>query len=157
MLEIFMKHLCCWWLLVNKSSLILVTPWTEHHQAPLSLGFSRQEYWSGEPFSSLGDLPNPGIEFTSPELAGEFLTMSHQGSPHGILNFFLLSTYDFLPCQCKNYSLSYEWKLTFSILSFDIQKQICILLHTHTQNPTPFTHIFSSVQSLSRVQLFATP
>ena len=45
-----MKHLCCWWLLVNKSSLILVTPGTEHHQAPLSLGFSRQEYWSGLQF-----------------------------------------------------------------------------------------------------------
>ena len=39
-----------------------VTPWTVAHQTPLSLGFPRQEYWSGLPFSSPGDLPNPGIE-----------------------------------------------------------------------------------------------
>ena len=38
------------------------TPWTVAHQAPLSMGFSRQEYWSGLPFPSPGDLPNPGIE-----------------------------------------------------------------------------------------------
>ena len=42
----------------------LVTPWTVAHQAPLSMGFSRQEYWSGLTFSSLGDLPDPGIELT---------------------------------------------------------------------------------------------
>ena len=42
------------------------SPWTAAHQAPLSLGFSRQEYWSGEPFSSPGDLPNPGIKPGSP-------------------------------------------------------------------------------------------
>ena len=42
------------------------TLWTVAHQAPLSLGFSRQEYWSGLPFPSWGDLPNPGIELVSP-------------------------------------------------------------------------------------------
>ena len=40
---------------------LFVTPWTVDYQAPLSVGFSRQEYWSGLPFSSPGDLPNPGI------------------------------------------------------------------------------------------------
>ena len=45
-----------------------VTPWTVAHQAPLSMGFSRQEYWSGVPFPSLGDLPNPGVEPRSPGL-----------------------------------------------------------------------------------------
>ena len=39
-----------------------VTPWTVAHQAPLSMGFPRQEYWSGLPFPSPGDLPHPGIE-----------------------------------------------------------------------------------------------
>ena len=43
-----------------------VTPWTVAHQAPLSMGFSRQEYWSGLPFPSPGDLPDPGIEPESP-------------------------------------------------------------------------------------------
>ena len=44
----------------------LVTPWTVTHQAPPSTGFSRQESWSGLPFPSPGDLPNPGIKPRSP-------------------------------------------------------------------------------------------
>ena len=48
--------------LVAKLCLTLATPWTVAHQAPLSMGFSRQEYWSGLPFPSPGDLPNLGIE-----------------------------------------------------------------------------------------------
>ena len=49
------------------------TPWTTAYQAPLSIGFSRQEYWSGLPFPSPGDLPHPGIEPGSPALqAGSF-------------------------------------------------------------------------------------
>ena len=47
---------------------LFVTPWTVAHQAPLPMGFSRQEYWSGSPFPSLGDLPGPGIEPGSPAL-----------------------------------------------------------------------------------------
>ena len=46
------------------------TPWTVAHQASLSTGFSRQEYWSGLPFPLSGDLPDPGIEPRSPALAG---------------------------------------------------------------------------------------
>ena len=53
---------------------ILLTPWTETHQALLSMGFPRQEYCSGRPFSSPGDLPDPGIELASLALAGKFLT-----------------------------------------------------------------------------------
>ena len=45
-----------------------MTPWTVARQAPLSMGFSTQEYWSGLPFPSPGDLPDPGIERKSPEL-----------------------------------------------------------------------------------------
>ena len=47
---------------------LLSTSWTVAHQAPPSMGFSRQEYWSGLPFPSPGDLPNPGIEPRSPTL-----------------------------------------------------------------------------------------
>ena len=53
--------------------------WTVAHQAPLSMGFSRQEYWSGLPCSPPGDLPNPGTEptsLTTPALAGGFFTTS---------------------------------------------------------------------------------
>ena len=57
------------------------TPWTVAHQAPLSMGFSRQDCWSGLPFPSPGDLPDPGIEPTSPALAGGFLTTVPPGKP----------------------------------------------------------------------------
>ena len=53
------------------------TLWTAPRQAPLSMGFSRQEYWSGLPLSSPGDLPDPGVELASlvsPGLAGGFFT-----------------------------------------------------------------------------------
>ena len=58
---------------------IFEPPWTVARQPPLSMGFSRQEYWSGLPFSSAEDLPDPGTEPTSlvsPELAGGFFTTS---------------------------------------------------------------------------------
>jgi len=50
------------------------TPWTVAHQAPLSMEFPRQEYWSGLPFPSPGDLPDPGIELVFPALAGGIFT-----------------------------------------------------------------------------------
>ena len=50
-----------------------VTPWIVAHQSPLSMGFSRQEYWSGLPFPSSGDLPDPGIEPGSPALQAHSL------------------------------------------------------------------------------------
>ena len=59
--------------LVAKLCPTLVIPWTAARQAPLSTGFSKQEYWSGLPFPSPGNLPSPGIEptsLTSPTLAG---------------------------------------------------------------------------------------
>ena len=54
--------------LLSRVRLFGLTPWTVAYQAPLSMGFSRQEYWSGLPFPSPGDLPNPGIEPGSPTL-----------------------------------------------------------------------------------------
>ena len=58
-----------------------VTPWTVACQAPLSMGFPRQEYWSGLPFSPPGDLPDPGIKPASPALAGDFFTTQPSGKP----------------------------------------------------------------------------
>ena len=58
---------------------LFATPWTIVHQAPLSMGFSRKEYWSGLPCPLPGDLPNSGIEpvsLMSPALAGVFFTTS---------------------------------------------------------------------------------
>ena len=57
------------------------TPWTVAYQAPPSMGFCRQECWSGLPFPSLGDLPDPGIEPGSPALQADALPSEPPGKP----------------------------------------------------------------------------
>ena len=72
-------HACC-----SVVSVSFATPRTVALQAPLPMGFSRQEYWSGLPFPAPGDLPNPGIEPTtsvSTALAGGFFTTEPPGKP----------------------------------------------------------------------------
>ena len=59
---------------------VFVIPWTVAHQPPLSIEFSRQEYWSGLPFPSPGDLPNPGIEPGSPALQADALPSEPPGT-----------------------------------------------------------------------------
>ena len=73
-------HLC----LLSRLQLFTTT-WTVACQAPLSMGFSRQEYWSGVPCHPPGDLPDPGIEPVSPALTGGFLPLSHVASTALIL------------------------------------------------------------------------
>ena len=68
-------------LLVAQSSQTLATPWTVAHQTLLPMGFSRQEYQSGLPFLSPGDLPDTGIEPGSPALQANSLSSEHQGNP----------------------------------------------------------------------------
>ena len=70
--------LCCVNFLVVFDS---VTPRTIARQAPLSMEFSRQEYWSGLPLPPPEDLPDPGIKPGSPALQADSLTLSHKGSP----------------------------------------------------------------------------
>ena len=60
---------------------LFATPWTVAHQAPPSMEFSRQEYWSGLPFPSPGDLPDPGIEPGSPTLRADALPSEPPGNP----------------------------------------------------------------------------
>ena len=67
--------------LVIKSCPALETPWTVACQAPLSVGFSRQEYWRGLPFPSPGDLSDPGIEPRSPALQADSLPTELRGNP----------------------------------------------------------------------------
>ena len=68
---------CC--LVTQFLSCSFATQWTVAHQASLSMGFPRQEHWSGLPFPSPGDLPDPGIEPASSELAGRFFTTKPPG------------------------------------------------------------------------------
>ena len=92
------------------------TPWTIAHQAPLSMGFPRQEYWGGLPFPSTGDLPGPGIKPPSPELAGAFFATEPHGMP--VCSFILSTTIywgSLLPvllgiCGIKQK----QWQTTFS-------------------------------------------
>ena len=60
---------------------LFATPWTVAYQAPQTMEFSRQEYWSGLPFPSPGDLPNPGIEPRSPVLQADTLPSEPPGKP----------------------------------------------------------------------------
>ena len=89
-----MCYCCC---IVTKSCPVpFVTPWSAVCQAPLSIGFSRQDYWSGLPFPSPGDLPNPVFQLASsasPALAGRFLiTGKHSGvNSHPLLQGILLT------------------------------------------------------------------
>ena len=66
---------------------LFAAPWTVAHQAPPSMGFSRQEYWSWLPLPSPGHLPDPGIEPRSPTLQADALTSEPPGKP----NFLLLN------------------------------------------------------------------
>ena len=74
-------------------------PWTVACQVPLSVGFLWQEYWSGLPFASPEDLPDPGIESASPELQADSLPLNHQGSPSMSLSGLFQ--------QAKNLSLTH--------------------------------------------------
>ena len=63
----------------SQSCPTLCDPWTVDYQAPQSIGFSRQEYWSWLPFPPPGDLPNPGIKPASPALAGRYFATEPPG------------------------------------------------------------------------------
>ena len=66
-----------------------MTPWTVAYQAPPSMEFSRQEYWSGLPFPSPGDLPDPGIESRSPALQADALQSEPpENEPHELFVYF---------------------------------------------------------------------
>ena len=85
-----------------KSCLTLTIPWTVAHRAPLSMGFPRQEYWSGLPFPSPGDLPNPGTELTSPTLAGGFFTTEPPAMPGPGMSGHHFYALKQLPNVCTN-------------------------------------------------------
>ena len=95
-----------------------MTPWTVAHRAPLSMGFSRQEYWSGLPCPSPGDLPNPGVESRSPALQVDSLLSETLGKPKntGVGSLSLLqgivptweSNRDLLHCRWILNQLSYQ-------------------------------------------------
>ena len=87
---------------------LFATPWTVAYQAPPSMGFSRQEYWSGVPFPSPGDLPDPGIEPGSPIFQADALTSEPPGKPEPHLKLADFSVTRYMGCttiqRCKHFS-----------------------------------------------------
>ena len=106
-----------------------VTPQTVVCQAPLAMGFFRQEYWSGVPLPSLGDLPDLGIKPASPSLAGDFLPLSHQGSQCLVFypkanfwNYFMHQRWFFFPTFFFLYVYFYElFQFLFLAMSGSLQ------------------------------------
>ena len=80
-LKYITKYLSEWVKLLSHVQLFVI-PWTEAYQAPPSMEFSRQKYWSGLPFPSPGDLSNPGTEPSSPSLQADALPSGSRGKPH---------------------------------------------------------------------------
>ena len=78
---------------------LFATPWTVAYQAPLSMGFSKQEYWSGLPFPSPGDLPNSGIGHRSSKLQADALP----SEPPGSLNIWKFSVHILLKPSLENF------------------------------------------------------
>ena len=94
--------------LVAELCLTLATPWTVACQAPLSMGFSRQEYWSGLPFPSPGDLPNPGIEPGSPALQADSLPTQLQGKHFNILYIYIyIYTHTHIKYNAYSFTFNY--------------------------------------------------
>ena len=94
------------------------TPWTVAHQAPPSVGFSRQEYWSGLPFPSPGDLPDPGIGPECPDFLHwqvDSLLLSHWGS--------LISLKQMKRKDAKGIEVDEKFRCDFSVQLFRIISQ----------------------------------
>ena len=85
----------------------IAAPWTEAHQAPVSMGLPRQEYWSGLPFPSPGDLPDPEIEPESPALQADSLPLRHQGIPANGLAYTICK---YLFCMPPSWVTALSWR-----------------------------------------------
>ena len=125
---------------------LFATLWTVQllvtHQALLSMGFSRQEYWSGLPFPPPEDLPNPGIKltsFTSPALAGWFFTTSTIWE----VPLFFRELLKCSPLWNSSYSLKAPYLYTCCFLTFECPFSILFLaILTHPSNLNPNINTF---------------
>ena len=110
------------------------TPWTVAHQAPLSMGFSRQEYCSGLPIPSPGDLPNPGMNLDLPHYKQVLYHLSHQGSQPTDYFITVLEMLYLLPIvnTVEDYTVreritAGEWSKIMAIL--EVRSQVVLALN----------------------------
>ena len=150
---LYLCYLClvycyCYCLVAILVANYFVTPWTVTCQTPLPTSFPRQEYWSGLPFPSPGDLPNPGIEPCLPHCRQTLYHLSHQGSPPYINTLYILSLLNSRPdtiigtdnmfLKCINATLTVEH--IFSKLNGTI---IFLISHEHgVAKTTALFHVF---------------
>ena len=124
---------------------LYATPWTVAHQAPLFMGFSRQEYWSGLPCPPSGDFPDPGIKpasLASPELTGGFFTT--RATWEAITQFS--SVAQSCPTLCS--------PMDCSTSGFPVHHQLLEPTQTHPLRLWCYPNISSSVVPFSRLQSF---
>ena len=127
----------------------LASPWTVARQTPLSMGFSRQEYWSGLPFPSPGDLPDSGIEPRSPASQADSLPIELGGKPFLHLYFTMFHFYNQheIFCEIKNFSkltsklhAEEENYILYCLILLEIKILIYTIINKHTHHhplPTP--------------------
>ena len=138
---------------------LFATLWTVAHQAPLSMGFSRQEYWSGLSFLLLGDLPNQGIKPRSPTLQADSLPTEPPGKPNKLTLLLLslsrvqLSVTPWTAAQQASLSFTISWSLLrFMSIKLMMPSKHLILCHT----PLLLPSIFPASGSLPMSQLFTS-
>ena len=119
-----------------QSHRLCATQWTGAHQAPLSMEFSRQKYWSGFPFPSLGDLPHSGIEPTSPILADGFFTTSTYSNCWKVIKIkewareFIITLKSKITCtlshKCRLFFSPWPvWPLIYHLIALCLSLLIC--------------------------------
>ena len=139
--------------------MVYVTLWTVTGQAPLSMGFSRQEHWSGLPFPSPGDLPQPGIEPGTPALRAISLQSEAPGKSPGVVRVW----WENLPLGEEDpHPDRGAWWATAHGVAKSWTRLKWLSTHRSTRENNVNFGItaalnFSSVQSLTRVRLFVTP
>ena len=108
--SLLIAHLC---MCVLSCVRLFVTPWTVAHQDPRSMGFSRQEYWSGLPLPPPGDLPDPRTEAMYAALAGRLFTTEAPGKPHSVIKFscFKVLFKILHPAKPSWIPLEHSWKM----------------------------------------------
>ena len=142
-----------------------VTPWTVAHQAPLSMGVSRQRYWSGLPYPPPGDLPDPGIEpvsLTSLSLTGEFFTTSATWETTvfkvkvlmlGLLSYLMTKPWPYILvsptlsslASCSGFALDYLLLPYIYLFLWDSNPAL-LMISLELEVPLPLKHLSSDLR-----------
>ena len=138
---------------------LFVTLWTVAHQAPPSMGFSRQEYWSGLPFPSPGDLPYPGIESRSPALQADALTSQLPGKFYCIYYFTYLLYTLFIPVYfCKNWgSDMIRWRPFFFLKKKFTELSVKLFLKNNQKSSLDNQSLFMNSAQIYQVANICKP